>query len=546
VSQELELATFLLNSDAPPPQQNKVKSEQDQARDAILYMLGQWGGTLVQDEAILFQGTQVILPAQFSGRVSEAITFLQKYEKDQRATYNFSRTYRFRPWDGAAAFQRAMKRLFGTAGIGQKTYGLFGKEFPPEYVTIAVGPDKTESVPWGRVSLDLLDATFDLGAAKDKEYGTLFVLSVEAPKRYRAHIAAFFEAVAQELEDRSIYRGQAINGAAQPAFLSVTGLDPNSVIYADETLRQLGANIWSALDYSDTMRRNKISLKRSVLLEGPYGTGKSLGGLLTAQRAVRNGWTFILVRPGQDDLAEALKTAQVYAPAVVWFEDIDVVSAGADTGQMSQILDMLDSVTNKGVEVIAGFTTNHVERLPKGVLRPGRIDAIIHIGGLDVSGYRELTESVIPKELRGDIDYEQVAKAFLYHEVKDGETVVINGVTVVKDNKVFDDGFGYIQREDGRIVHEGYLPAFAKEAVERSLRYVIARTGKPGVIETDDLVASAKGLLRQRELMVRADEGVARTSLEGELRKTVGRQVGQTLREHQVGHLPIVVADADE
>ena len=522
-----------------PQQQGKPKSEQEQARDAILNMLGRWGGTLVQDETIRFEGTEVVVPVQFAGRMDEFIRYLQKYEKDQRATYNFNRTFRYRPWDGAAAFQRAMRLLFGTAGIGQKTYGMFGQEYPPEYVTIPVGPHESESVPWGRVSLDLLEATFDLGATRDKEYGELFVLSVEAPKRYRAHIAAFFEAVARELEERSIYRGKAVNGATQPAFLDTSGLDPSKVIYSDETLRQLGANVWSALDYSETMRRENISLKRSVLLEGPYGTGKSLGGLLTAQRAVKNGWTFILVRPGIDDLYDALKTAQVYAPAVVWFEDIDVISASADAVDMSRILDMLDSVTNKGVEVLAGFTTNHVERLPKGVLRPGRIDAIIHIGGLDVNGYRKLTESVIRAELLGDIDYEKVAKAFMYHEVKPGENVVIDGVTVVKDGKVLEPNYGYVLREDGIVVHEGYLPAFAKEAIERAQRYVIDRTGKPGVIETEDLVNSAYGLRRQRELMLDADEGVSPNSLANE----VGKLFDKRLTAHRVGHLPIVRGD---
>ena len=217
-----------------------------------------------------------------------------------------------------------------------------------------------------------------------------------------------------------------------------------------------------------------------------------------------------MVRPGQDDLHEALQTAQIYAPAVVWFEDIDTLSTTATAMDISKLLDTLNGVSNKGAEIIAGFTTNHVDRLPKGVLRPGRIDAIIHVGGLDVGGYKKLVESLIRPDLLGAIDYAEVARAFLYREVGPDEKVVIDGVTVVEDGKVLDSHYGYVLREDGRVVHEGYLPAFAREAISRAMLYVIEREGRPGVIETEDLVAAAMGLRRQRELMQDAQEGVLR------------------------------------
>ena len=136
-------------------------------------------------------------------------------------------------------------------------------------MTINIGPKKTESVPWGQVGLNLLEAVFQLGGAKDKELGLLFQLSVQAPKKYRKEITAFFDIVEDELKYNSIYRGKAINGAADPGFLDVDAIDPKSVIYADETLRQLGANLWALLDHTQTMREERIPLKRAVLFEGP-------------------------------------------------------------------------------------------------------------------------------------------------------------------------------------------------------------------------------------------------------------------------------------
>ena len=144
--------------------------------------------------------------------------------------------------------------------------------------------------------------------------------------------------------------------AEEPTFLDLSKIDPNKVIYSEEVLTQLNTNLWSVLEHTDLMRSYGLPLKRAVLLEGPYGTGKTLAGTLTAKRAVENGWTFILVRPGQDDLFTALKTAQVYAPAVVWFEDIDGLAKGGTDEQISRLLDALDGAQTKGHAVVAGFT----------------------------------------------------------------------------------------------------------------------------------------------------------------------------------------------
>jgi transitional endoplasmic reticulum ATPase len=209
-----------------------------------------------------------------------------------------------------------------------------------------------------------------------------------------------------------------------------------------------------------------MPLKRAVLLEGPYGSGKSLAGMLTAQCAVENGWTFILVRAG-DDPYTALKTAALYAPAVVWIEDLDILVAERNRDEVVALLDALDSVSTKGREVIAGYTTNFPDILDKGVLRPGRLDAVIHIGQLDAVGHEMLIKSVIPTAiLDPHINYAEVVEAL-----------------------------------------DGYLPAFTVEAAQRAFRYAVARTGgAPDVITTTDLVHAAKGLRPQFDMASGANE----------------------------------------
>lgn len=456
-----------------------VKTENQRLQEEILAKLAELGGLRVQNDAIRFEGTHFILPENLAGRVEDAIEFLEDWRDSQEEEYEYGREYQYRPWDGASAFDRAMKKVFGTSGIGQKTRTFFGT-YPPQYRTINVGHGETAQVPWGKVGFGPLGAVFNLGATMSQEYGLVFYLSVTAPKKYRRHMEAFFLAVEAELHTGSIYRGRAITAAEEPVFLNTATVDRSKVIYSDTVMQQLDANVWSVIKHADTMRAVGLPIKRQVLLYGPYGTGKTLAGMLTAQTAEENGFTYIQVRP-EDDLYAALKTARIYAPAVVMFEDVDVIKTDKSDG-VAALLDVLDGVANKGSDVMAIFTTNHPDRLHKGMMRPGRLDATIKLGGLDAGGIRRLVEATIPDEYRDpDLNWASVTKAF-----------------------------------------DGLLPAFAKEATDRAQRYAIARSGGvPQVITTEDLVGAADGIRDQVAMMDGAPIATDTDSVGEALRRTI-------------------------
>lgn len=461
-----------------------------QNRAALLAALDQLGGLSVQEDSLTFEGDRFVLPSNMEGNVGEAADFLYQWARNQETEFNFSRTFPYRPMDGAAAFDATMKRVFGMTGVGQATVTFFGSN-PPEYRTIKVGPHDTRQVPWGRVSFAPLDATFTTGATRDSELGIVFELSVEAPRKHRRRIEGFFDAVARELAEHSIYRGQAITGASEPEFLDTSTVDPSRVIYSGEVMTQLNANLWSALEHTDQWRKLGVPLKRAVLVEGPYGTGKTMAGLLTAQRAVANGWTYVLVRPGVDSLFNALRTARIYAPAILWFEDFDTVGGtDGDAMDVSRVLDALDGASAKGSEVMAGFTTNHVDRLHRGVMRPGRLDAVIHIGNLDAAGIERLIKVCVPEHLLSpEVDYRVVFKAFA-----------------------------------------DFPPAFAKEAINRAMIYSLARNGgMPDLVGTADLVAAGNGLRSQLDLMEAASEHGTQPTVDGILRGIV-EGVGTSLK----------------
>lgn len=449
---------------------NMAKTEKA-AEKRLLDILAQLGGQHVQDDDLVFEGTRFVLPKTMTPRAG--IKFLTKHIEQQEEITNFSNIFMYRPWDGAYCLQTALKKMFGTTGIAKATYTMFGKN-PPKLITIDIGLNEKAQIPWGAVEFPALEGTMYCGQSLHPEFGQLFELTIQSPRKYAAHIQGLFKAVDAELRENSIYKGKAINGAAQPAFIDPYSVDRRKVVYTDDVTRQLDANIWSLLKHTTVQRNAGLPLKRAVLLSGPYGTGKSLAAALTGQVAYENNWTFIQVRSGKDDFSEVLQTARLYQPCVVFYEDVDTIAQTGDPDKVQMLLDMFDGISVKGTELVMVLTTNHAELIHKGMMRPGRLDAVINIEALDSKGVKELIiASVPPAILSENLDYELIGKAM-----------------------------------------EGFLPAYIKEAIDRAVRYNIARTeGKPEQLTTDDFVDAALGLRPQLDLMNDASEGSRPDSL---------------------------------
>ncbi len=467
------------NQQGEPTMAMKKSKEQN----AILKTLAELtAGQFNHDTGIVREGTKLVLPNTWS--VRKGIETLSAYQQAMEAETSFTRRYKYRPWDGAAAFERAVTRLTGTTGIGQVTMSFFGSR-PPARHTIQIGVNETLDVPWDRIAIPLFDTT-DVGCVAtlqgthDEELGSLFVLTVNAAKQFEGEINAFFDIIQDELDQRSIYRGKAITGADMPEFIDLSGVDPSKVIYSDDVMAQMNAHVWGILKYADAMRAEGISLKRSVLFHGPYGTGKTLGGMLTAQEAIANGFTFIMCRPGKDNPFDVLQTAQLYAPSVVFIEDIDTYSRSQGMGldQMSQLLDKFDGIEAKGHEILNVMTTNHEESITKGMLRPGRLDALIEISHLDRGGVERMVLSKVEPDMLDAIDFDLVYDAC-----------------------------------------EGYLPAFVAETVDRAKNASIVRgEGVLLPLTTADLRNGAMSLRPQFNLMEKATEVEVPPVLDGVLR----------------------------
>ena len=410
-------------------------------------------------------GPKIILPRGMT--YGKAFKILERLQAEAETMTDFRKVFRYRPDDGANAAFHVMKARWGMA-LGKITETFFGIR-PAENRTINIGYNQTLTVPWGRLEVPTLPGlNVYLTEFEDPEWGTIFAIIGQGPKMYKEEMDGLFGDVQEYLQSHSIYRGQAIIGSTKPEFLNVD-IDRSKIVFSDEVEAMLEGTLWAPIRYAEAMRRENIPLKRALLLHGPYGTGKSSAGLLTAQVAVENGWTFLSARPGRDKIEDVLRTARLYEPSVVFVEDIDNQSNDGEDMAVTRLLDAFDGITSKGGELQIVLTTNHLDRIHKGMLRPGRLDAIVEIAGLDRHGIERLIKAVVAEgKLDPKTDYDEVYQAM-----------------------------------------DGFLPAFVRETINRAISFSVARLKGDGnyVISTSDLVYAAHSLLPQLAALEDAGEG---------------------------------------
>ena len=345
---------------------------------------------------VIRTGSSVIVPENMS--IAEAIDALMMKQREEEEITNFSERINAFPWDGALAMVTAMEELFGYAS-SQPTQGFFGPE-PPEMMSVEVGVGQTKLVPWGAFKLPGIEGRVSTGFWKNPDGLIQFQITASVKKKNEPHIRRLAKRTAEIVAVDSIYRGKAIRikffdddgdriPIPSPTFLDLTRVNEEELIFSDDVRLAVETNLYAAIEYPEACRRHKIPLKRGILFSGPYGVGKTLCGYVAAKKAVDHGTTFIYCEAA-NELADAIRFAQQYAPAVLFCEDIDQSTSGERDEDMNEVLNVIDGIDAKNIEVTVVLTTNNVEKINTAMLRPGRIDALIEITPPDAKAVQKL------------------------------------------------------------------------------------------------------------------------------------------------------------
>lgn len=364
------------------------------------------------------KGTKIILPSDpHPMNYREAISSLELRAKEEETTVSVNEIVNCFPFDGAYAFMNAMKTLYGWA-TPVPTPGFFGPK-PPQTISLEIAYGVTTQIIWGRFAIPNIDGVLQTGVYQNDNGMLNFCIQGEVKKKHMKDIKRLADLTREIVATASIYRGQAIrldcdkNGKVdfnkQPKFLDLTRVNPDELTYSEEVMTQIRTNLFTPIEHTKECRSYGIPLKRGVLLQGPYGTGKTLAAFVTATKCVANGWTFILLDK-VSGLDGALTFARLYGPSVVFAEDIDREVTGERSVAMDDILNTIDGIESKGSEIITILTSNHVENINPAMLRPGRLDAVIHVQAPDAVAAEKLIRIYARNTIAAGTDLTEAGK----------------------------------------------------------------------------------------------------------------------------------------
>lgn len=418
---------------------------------------------------IIHAGNVITLPETMTKEA--AIDWLARQIEEDRRVVAVHEEIDTEPLDGAVAFTKAMAQMFGwTSPV--PTPGFFGDN-PPTMVAVETDVNETATITWGRFKLPGISGYVETSADKNRRGKRVFVIRGQVIQRDKAKVHELAELTRQLARDESIYKGKAFKVTFDGAdvqgigFLDVMGVDPQQLVLPRATQRIVDATLFAPIRYTEACRKAGVPLKRGVLLEGTYGTGKTLCAFVAARYARENGWTFIYLESVKD-LSAAVTLAQRYQPAVIFAEDIDrAISGDERTTEMDEILNTIDGIDSKASEVMVILTTNHIELINKAMLRPGRLDAVVSVTPPDA-----------PAVMRLLLQY---------------------GRGLIPHNAAL---------EAVSLKLAGQIPAVIREVVERAKLAAVASTEGATIytLSVDDLDVAADSMLQHLALMQREDK----------------------------------------
>ena len=200
----------------------------------------------------------------------------------------------------------------------------------------------------------------------------------------------FLDKLREMAKSFDIYRNKTFilkstNMGLIPKFIKVSERTREDVVLPQNVWDEVESNCINVFEDNQRYHDLKIPTKRGILFEGPPGNGKS--SLIACLNNVLDGKvTFIYVTDGvihsANDIARIFTLARRYNPAVLVFEDIDVIGRERQMGGQNFTCELLAQLD--GLEVLQDLviiaTTNHVDLVDEALKnRPSRFDRRISV-----------------------------------------------------------------------------------------------------------------------------------------------------------------------
>lgn len=330
------------------------------------------------------QKQRIIEVCQSNMKYADVLGFIEGEIKQSKKMASFKYTLLCWKPDGVYQLNRAINEVFGSA-VSKEDNSPSGNS-NIDTVDVILADGSRTKVPFGKISLEELGEDSEININYDNDRHLLLVKG-QCQFKYQSLIDDIVERTKELLATESIYKNQAleITNLSEPKIMTLAGIDKQFMVLSKKTEFELQP-LRSRILYPEKCIAKGIPLKYGCLLEGKYGTGKTLLAFKLAKDAVNNGWSFVYLKD-PSLLAETLRMCKVVDRSghgvIVFVEDIDQVTRGNRDSAMQDILNTLDGGDTKDMNVITLFTTNHIELIEPTFLRGKRIGSVITMDCLD-------------------------------------------------------------------------------------------------------------------------------------------------------------------
>ena len=176
----------------------------------------------------------------------------------------------------------------------------------------------------------------------------------------------------------------------------------NTVILDKEVKNEVNKCIdnYDNKELKERLNKLGINLKMNLILSGLPGTGKSSLMFAIASKLNKDISTIDFNNRELTDHSFICATNKIPKNSIFVLEDIDALYISRNKSDenrvsFSCILNFLDGIYSKE-DLITIITTNHLDKLDKAIIRPMRIDNIIHFTHCSKYQYNEIFKLIFP------------------------------------------------------------------------------------------------------------------------------------------------------
>ncbi len=420
---------------------------------------------------------------------NEVLAYLQNEIANSERMTNFD--YRLSCFmnDGVYQLNRAIEEIIGVTTVNQDK-GPSGQDKPMNTVDVVLAGGIRKKVPYGDIALPDMGEDAAIRIQYDFNEKKLYVRG-KCQFKFQSLIDRIIDKTRFLLNTDSIYKNQTFEIDAdeekgQPRLCDLSNIDRELMILSEKTQSSLSP-LYARILHADRCKATKIPIKYGAILEGPYGTGKTLLAFKLAKMGNENNFAAVYLK-SPELLADTLRMAKTLdnngSGIIVFVEDIDQVTSGERDAALQDILNTLDGGDTKDMNVIALFTTNHLNKIDPTFLRGKRIGTIISMGFLEASTAQEYITSFCDGiKLEGDfepvyqkIGESKIAPAFMAEIIENVKsTMVIRGDNTLSAAEFDSCIESYLRQVSLAQTKDNYISN--ELALAKSLKAVLHDTG---------------------------------------------------------------------